>query len=60
MLLDEPDEDSVEGLIRKLALVAMRAQYRGKAADVRRLARKLEEMWQRQVEIVSPSDARPS
>ncbi len=43
MLLDEPDEDTVEGLINKLAQVAMRRQYAGKANEVRRLAKKLKE-----------------
>ncbi len=44
VLLDEPNEDSVEGLINKMAQVAMRRQYLGKAGDIRRLARKLKEM----------------
>ncbi len=58
VLLDEPNEDTVNGLIGKLAQTAIRPQFRGKADIVRRLTRKLRGMWEQQ-RAEQPADAAP-
>ncbi len=56
MLLDEPDEDTVEGCINKQVQIAMRTRCRGKNADVQRIANKLRIMWRQQM-AEQPADA---